>query len=79
EAIHWLTQTGNIALALVGDAVSGSNAASMLDYIGAEFPKVHRASFREPFPARALRQLLDRVEIESASHSPWSPRDFGIQ
>jgi hypothetical protein len=78
EAIHWLTHAGkHVALAMIGDSVSGSSSATMLEYIGSEFPAVHRATFHEPYSESALRKLLDRVEIESASHKPWVPADFG--
>ena len=77
QAINWLNEHGRrIALALVGEGIAGTSGSELLEYIGENYPTIHRARLDCPVTPDALRLMLDRVEAESAEHAPWCLSDF---
>ncbi|MGE5786518.1 MAG: PilZ domain-containing protein [Myxococcales bacterium] len=72
QAINWLNEHGRrIALALIGDGFAGSTRQEFLDFIGENYPRIHRAEVDCALSVELLRAVLDRVEAESPNHSPW--------
>lgn len=72
QAINWLNEHGRrIALALIGDGFAGSTRQEFFEYLGENYPRIHRAEVDCSLSTELLRALLDRVEAESPNHAPW--------
>ena len=77
NAVAWLNERGrDISVAMIGQDILGTTASELLEYIGSEFPKIHRVVLDREASEDMLRRLLDRCEAEDAVHLPWHLSDF---